>query len=478
MKNIASFSINQDLSSNSIRIPTFSPEQELSFQERRRERINQLSGNYQKKESERVEAFPGYHETRKAIQKQGKNYFKKLTPTQVRIYNFVLHIKRVFGEIFIQQERIADELGITRRTVGRAMIVFEEKRILKRITTGYVTGRDGKEYTYKQHTRYQIPDFMFRTDIKCRLYSLFDALSHKMRDLYKPIALALLFVNTAVLYPKFSSPSEYVPVDNRYIYKNNSLTPRESNLYKRVIPSKLGREDVSSMSDVPISSLPSPQLSDLLRNHVTPLLKLTRKGQFFFAAFHDDALAHGLHGLPILGSKSPGGMPHGAVADEYDYRLFVNLCEYWSKREGLHIDYGKTDQLMRQYPCRDDMPMFFSHSSPLNHRQIVDSQREPEPSPYDRPPKTRPPYPSSSVSRSHYTPNNAPRSVPPSPKNIPILKTQAPPSPPRSIKRHTHTAIADNPMLNESFAALAETIKARSDKKDKQATIFNDMETS
>lgn len=476
MKNIASFSINQDLSSNSIRIPTFSPEQELSFQERRRERINQLSGNYQKKESERVEAFPEYYETRKTIQTQGKHYFRDLTDSELVTYNYILmtaHLKKSF----ISQERIAEELGISRTTVKRSLNTFEEKKILKRITRGHVTWREGKQYGYKKNTEYHIPRFMFQENIKRKLHGIFNALSHVMRNLYTPIALSLLFATTSAMYPKYSSLSANEPLKYRVIYKYKS-SPRESDLYKRVIPSKLGREDVSSMSDVPISSLPSPQLSDLLRSQVTPLLKLTRKGQFFFAAFHDDALAHGIHGLPILGSKSPGGMPHGAVADEYDYRLFVNLCEYWSKREGLHIDYGKTDQLMRQYPCRDDMPMFFSHSSPISHRQIIDSQREPEPSPYDRPPKTRPPYPSSSVSRSHYAPNNASRSVPPSPKNIPILKTQAPPSPPRSIKRHTHTAIADNPMLNESFAALAETIKARSDKKDKQATIFNDMETS
>ncbi len=382
MNDIGKILSTQALSSLLLPQEAPSPEQQLEFEKRRRDRINSLisSGQSSKSSNKKVNHVSSTtsEEIISRILIQGEMALRAyLTPSDLKIYNYFLNTTHLSYESAVSQQRIADEVGVGPSTISRCLNKLEHLKIIKRRTWGKLI-KPGKNYIYRQYFSYQIPSFMFRKDIAVRLHKLFSALSYKARKLYKFIAISLLFANTSSTYPRISSLSEYEQVKNRCLYKQGISTskchrfevstsksppsmpilePDRSDLHQET--QILGDDD---MNDSPIS--------DILRTEVTPKLGLTRKGQIFLSAFHDGALLEALDGLKFMGRGER----------QWDFKLFVRLCENYiaRNRHSTTLDFNRIDKLYKQYGCRENTPFYYPENRSAPQEYIPDKFTEPK----------------------------------------------------------------------------------------------------
>lgn len=376
MNDIAKILSTQGISSDFGGLEKLTPEQELAFEKRRRERINsRIELTSSTKRRVKHEPSTTTDETISRILTQGEGFIRSnFTPSDISIYNYFLNTTHLSHESAVSQERIADEIGVTRRTVSRTLTKLESFRLIKRNTFNHLIkpGRKG-DYIFRQHTSYKIPNFMFRKDIAFKLHGILTALTYKARKLYKFIALSLLFANTSAAYPKYSFLSGYVPVNNRYLYKqgistskctrfeeNTSKSPPLEGIMGALVNFFQGRQQsqpteryktLQQHTQISEVQLSYNGLSALLVNEVVPRLGLTHRGKLHIAQIDDKVLREALDQLKIRGRNDP----------DFDYRLFINLCEEYINKLKLPPDFDKTKRLVEQYGCNHDEPFYRSH---------------------------------------------------------------------------------------------------------------------
>lgn len=377
MNDIAKIIATQGLSSVLALPERPTPQQELAFEKRRRERINALSSSSNALTSPRQKR--GHHvpsttadATISRILKEGEGFINDhLTPSDIKIYNYFLNTTHLSHESAVSQQRIADEVGVNPCTISRCLNKLEDLRLIKRKTYGNLI-KPGKEYIYRQHCTYEIPNFMFRKDIAFKLHKLFSAISYKARSLYKFIAISMLFAQTSLTYPKISSLSEYARVNNRYLYKQGISTSKCTSL-----------EDKTSKSP-PFETTLEPELQDLhqdtqplggdmegspisefLQKRVTPRLNLTRRGQFHLAMMTDSTLEYALEQLE---SMSQGNI-------DMDWKIFLNSCEYYINRHKQKVDFDKTKDLIQKYGCNTSSS-FYKKPAPITYNRTGKVKRD------------------------------------------------------------------------------------------------------
>lgn len=394
-----------------------------------------------------------------------QDVFRRLLDYLIRAHH------ALFTEISITEKRMALDLGISLRSVAKAI-----KELKRHGLISYVThygnplykgrkmrrGDDGKYRNIWIRSRrnvYTISPILFEPSIASQLTSILPGLSEKIRKLAKHIAIALLFVNSLHMKSNKECQMEYCTTNKLSLYKDSHSLYKSIYHSREVIYTSLLRRpkvnDVNHATTSPPtllrpqsfvgqaktmeSDMSDVQISNIILDKVTPMLHLTPRGQAFLSSFHDGALDHGLTGVPILGSSSTGGIPSGETPRDWDYRLFVNLCEYWTHRHKLPRYHDKTAALMKKYGCSSSDPFYHPAFAQPDLRPVLRSFNE-------------------VGSSGGQVTAPIPRSLPPA-------------------KRLHQKEIAQNPLLDAEFAAAFEVIKKKEQNRRDNTQIFIQKET-
>ncbi len=280
---------------------------------------------------------------------------RQFTPAEKEVTSSLIVLSRVFSRITTSAQTLAQQAGYCSKTVYRIFNKLTQLGLIKR------------KRRYNNSSITIVNPILEHPVLKSRLWTLFDAYTYFKRQAPRYVLLYLLFsANVPLEYSnRYKSTNQYHSRDDREsqsIPQPRSVTKIEPTLHQ-----------VAHIRDTTMAS----PISEILQKEVTPRLGLTRKGQLHLSVFDDGALLHGIDGLNAMGKGDR----------DFDFRLFVNLCEYYCAKHKIKVDIHKPERLIKQYGCRTESPMYYP--SPKQDYQ-ADLFTEPMKKELPKPPKEVP----------------------------------------------------------------------------------------
>ena len=224
---------------------------------------------------------------------------RKLTPTQLNVFNYLIWMKLHFRAIGCSQSHIAKKLGVSRQTVNESLKVLHD---LKFIFKGY------------RHMRtcfYNVSEFFTSNAMRSRLKHLLPSL-----HLIFTFSLALL-VSSMSTYSMEATQSK-VRIIRNYI---------SSRIYHT------GKKNMQVMQAGLVGQNNPISLSIL---NVTKRLGLTRWGQIKLSKFPDEVIDYAAGKLSYVTEKR-------CIKDEFAW--FCEVCSNYCFEEKIQPDYGLMYQL-------------------------------------------------------------------------------------------------------------------------------------